>query len=157
MAPCHSLLQKPLLLSSLLFLYPLFLLISPPGDPVRNAPSPSSHFPARCLLQSPRSCPSIPIDYRTIHSCLFGGNPRLSLPFLVLLLLLYFRFLALAAGRHFSPAVSQLVDRLRLSPSMAGVTLLALGNGAPDAFSSAAALRSGLPRTGGHFRHFTFV
>lgn len=157
MAPCHSLLQKPLLLSFLLFLYPLFLLISPPGDPVRNAPPPSSHFPSRFLLQSPRSCPSIPIDYRTIHSCLFGGNPRLSLPFLALLLLLYFRFLALAAGRHFSPAVSQLVDRLRLSPSMAGVTLLALGNGAPDAFSSAAALRSGLPRTGGHFRHFTFV
>lgn len=150
MAPCHSLLQKPLLLSLVSLLYPLFLLISPPVHPQESATS-SSPFPARLLLQSsPQSCPSITFDYHTLHSCLFGGNPRLSLPFLALLLLLYFRFLALAAGHHFSPAVSQLVDRLRLSPSMAGVTLLALGNGAPDAFSSAAALRSGLPRAGNH-------
>jgi Sodium/calcium exchanger protein len=147
MAECHySLLQKPFL-CFLLFSYPLFLLISPAVKPLPSASS-SSPFPARFLLQSPQSCTDIPIDYRTIHSCFFGGNPRLSLPFLALVLLLYFRFLALAAGRHFTPAVSQLVDQLRLSPSMAGVTLLALGNGAPDAFSSAAALRSGLPRTG---------
>ncbi|KAJ1689029.1 hypothetical protein LUZ63_013184 [Rhynchospora breviuscula] len=148
MAPCHFLYQKPLLLSLLLFSYPLFLLICPPVHPLHSAPSSSSPFHPRFLLQSPQSCPSIPIDYRTLHLCLFNGNPRLSLPFLVLVLVVYFRFLALAAGRHFSPAVSQLVHRLRLSPSMAGVTLLALGNGAPDAFSTAAALRSGLPRAG---------
>ncbi|KAJ3681100.1 hypothetical protein LUZ60_015589 [Juncus effusus] len=124
-------------ISSFLISYPLFLLHFPPP-----------HH-SRILLHS-SSCPQsfFPFNYLAIHACLFSSNPHLSLPFLILLLTFYFRFLALAAGNHFSPAVSRLVDRLRLSPSMAGVTLLAMGNGAPDAFSSAAALRGGLPRAG---------
>ncbi|KAF7057968.1 hypothetical protein CFC21_065117 [Triticum aestivum] len=90
------------------------------------------------------------LNYAAVHSCLLRADRRLSLPVLALLLLLHFRFLAVAAGAHFSPAVSRLASRLRLSPSMAAVTLLALGNGAPDAFASAAALRGegGLPRAG---------
>ncbi|KAL5205014.1 hypothetical protein ABZP36_009885 [Zizania latifolia] len=90
------------------------------------------------------------LNYGAIHSCLLRGDRRLSLPLLALLLLLHFRVLAVAAGCHFSPAVSRLAARLRLSPSMAAVTLLALGNGAPDAFASAAALggAGGLPRAG---------
>jgi sodium/potassium/calcium exchanger 6 len=90
------------------------------------------------------------LDYAALHSCLLRGDRRLSLPVLALLLLIHFRFLAAAAGAHFSPSVSRLASRLRLSPSMAAVTLLALGNGAPDAFASAAALRGegGLPRAG---------
>ncbi|KAL6641902.1 hypothetical protein ACP70R_020083 [Stipagrostis hirtigluma subsp. patula] len=90
------------------------------------------------------------LDYAAIHSCLLRGDARLSLPLLALLLALHFRLLAAAAGAHFTPAVSRLAARLRLSPSMAAVTLLALGNGAPDAFASSAALRGGggMPRAG---------
>ncbi|XP_020598760.1 cation/calcium exchanger 5 [Phalaenopsis equestris] len=47
-----------------------------------------------------------------------------------------------------SPAVPLLYSRLGLSPSMAAVTLLALGNGAPDLFASIAALHTGQARTG---------
>ncbi|KAL6905640.1 hypothetical protein ACP4OV_003241 [Aristida adscensionis] len=90
------------------------------------------------------------LDYAAVHSCLLGGDARLSLPLLGLLLALHFRLLAAAAGARFTPAVARLASRLRLSPSMAAVTLLALGNGAPDAFASAAALRGGggMPRAG---------
>ncbi|KAK3119731.1 hypothetical protein QOZ80_9AG0674420 [Eleusine coracana subsp. coracana] len=103
-----------------------------------------------CSAASALAHPPALLDYAAIHSCLLRGDARLSLPLLALLLALHFRLLAAAAGAHFTPAVSRLAARLRLSPSMAAVTLLALGNGAPDAFASAAALGGpgGMPRAG---------
>ncbi|XP_062183335.1 cation/calcium exchanger 5-like [Phragmites australis] len=103
-----------------------------------------------CSASSALANPPGLLDYAAIHSCLLRGDARLSLPLLALLLLLHFRLLAAAAGAHFSPAVSRLAAALRLSPSMAAVTLLAIGNGAPDAFASAAALggAAGMPRAG---------
>ncbi|KAM0951001.1 putative sodium/calcium exchanger membrane region [Dioscorea sansibarensis] len=118
----------------------------------------SSPLPRRHLLQSspssPTHCSSILsfspslLNYTSLHSCLFPSGSPLVLPLLALLLLAHFSLLVRAASAHFSPAVASISSRLRLSPSIAAVTLLALGNGAPDAFSSSAALRSGLPRTG---------
>ncbi|KAF8707112.1 hypothetical protein HU200_030345 [Digitaria exilis] len=106
-------------------------------------------------MASPGACsalarPPALLDYAAIHSCLLRGDASLSLPLLALLLLLHFRILAASASARFTPAVSHLAARLRLSPSMAAVTLLALGNGAPDAFASAAALGGprGMPRAG---------
>uniref|UniRef100_A0A0E0F2K3 Sodium/calcium exchanger membrane region domain-containing protein n=1 Tax=Oryza meridionalis TaxID=40149 RepID=A0A0E0F2K3_9ORYZ len=111
--------------------------------------APAAAAAAACA-SSVRADPPGILDYGAIHACLLGGDRRASLPALALLLLLHFRFLAAAAGSHFSPAVSRLAARLRLSPSMAAVTLLALGNGAPDAFASAAALggAGGMRRAG---------
>ncbi|TKV99222.1 hypothetical protein SEVIR_8G030200v4 [Setaria viridis] len=107
---------------------------------------------ATCAASSSALAPHPPalLNYAAIHSCLLRGDARVSLPLLALLLLLHFRFLAASASAHFTPAVSRLAARLRLSPSMAAVTLLALGNGAPDAFASAAALGGpgGMPRAG---------
>ncbi|CAN6362236.1 unnamed protein product [Urochloa humidicola] len=108
--------------------------------------------PATCAAASSAflAHPPALLDYAAIHSCLLRGDARLSLPLLSLLLLLHFRLLAASASAHFTPAVSRLAARLRLSPSMAAATLLALGNGAPDAFASAAALSgpAGMPRAG---------
>ena len=56
-------------------------------------------------------------------------------------LLLY--VLATTADMYFAPATVQLSDWLGLRPRVAGVTLLALGNGAPDVFSVLAAYRAG--------------
>ncbi|KAK7251150.1 hypothetical protein RIF29_34095 [Crotalaria pallida] len=76
-------------------------------------------------------------------------NPFLSLPSLSLFLLLHFHFHLLipTATHHFSLVTTSLASHLRLSPSMAAVTLLALDNGSPDVYSSLAALCSSHPRT----------
>ncbi|XP_010549944.1 PREDICTED: cation/calcium exchanger 5 [Tarenaya hassleriana] len=88
------------------------------------------------------------IDYFSLHFCVFNQNPFITIPVLSLLILLHFYILIKTAQTHFSTVTTRLADLLNLSPSMAAVTLLALGNGAPDVFSSVAALRGGQYRTG---------
>ncbi|KAK9291751.1 hypothetical protein L1049_019701 [Liquidambar formosana] len=152
------------LLSTLLF----FLLITPRSAP--KYPSPSPSIPHRSLLNTTPSCSSILqtpphlrcsfslhhchgdsnglINYFSLHFCIFQENPFLSKPSLALLLLLQFYILVKTAQDRFSVVVTKLSSHLNLSPSMAAVTLLALGNGAPDVFASVAAVRGGHPRTG---------
>ncbi|PSS10148.1 Cation/calcium exchanger like [Actinidia chinensis var. chinensis] len=88
------------------------------------------------------------INYFSLHFCLFRENPFVSVPFLSLILLLQFYVLVKAAQDQFSVVVTKISTHLNLSPSMGAVTLLALGNGAPDVFASVAAVRGGHPRTG---------
>ncbi|PKI41492.1 hypothetical protein CRG98_038119, partial [Punica granatum] len=134
-------------LSTLFF----FLFISPP---VPSSPSfPSIAPPRRGLLNSTKSCSSVRrsdgiINYFGLHYCIFRQNSLLSIPSLSLFLLFYFYVLIKTAQDHFSIVTTKLSSHLRLSPSMGAITLLALGNGAPDVFSSVAAVRSGQYRTG---------
>ncbi|GAB4835845.1 Cation/calcium exchanger 5 [Ancistrocladus abbreviatus] len=88
------------------------------------------------------------INYFSLHFCLFDENPFLTLPFLSLCILLQFYILVKTAQDRFSVVVTKLCAHLSLSPSMGAVTLLALGNGAPDVFASLAAVQGGHPRTG---------
>lgn len=88
------------------------------------------------------------LNYFSLHFCIFKENPFLSVPFLSLLLLLQFYILVKTAQDRFSVVVTKLSTHLNLSPSMGAVTILALGNGAPDVFASVAAVRGGHPRTG---------
>eukprot|EP00957_Ditylum_brightwellii_P132039 10067587-Ditylum_brightwellii.AAC.1 len=53
-------------------------------------------------------------------------------PFLIILLIVLFRMLGSTAEDFFSPCLEMFSRRCRLPPRLAGVTLLALGNGAPD-------------------------
>lgn len=48
-----------------------------------------------------------------------------------------------AADEYFSSILSQISQDMGLPPRLGGVTLLALGNGAPDLSSAIAAVRSG--------------
>jgi Ca2+/Na+ antiporter len=61
--------------------------------------------------------------------------------FLWLILLLY--LLGSTAEGHFCPALAHISDTLRLSPDVAGITILAFGNGSPDVFSIFAGVQQG--------------
>jgi Ca2+/Na+ antiporter len=59
-------------------------------------------------------------------------------------LLLYFYLLGGTAERFFCPALCRLSAGLKMSPNVAGVTLLAIGNGSPDIFSTIASVQQNL-------------
>ncbi|XP_074311545.1 cation/calcium exchanger 5 [Silene latifolia] len=113
-----------------------------------------NHHTRFLLTNPPPSCNSSSsnngglLNYTYIHTCIFKSTRIFSLPFLTLTIIFQFYLLIKTAQIHFSPVVSTLCTNLELSPSMGAVTLLALGNGAPDVFASIAAMGSGNPRTG---------
>eukprot|EP01104_Vermistella_antarctica_P017973 TRINITY_DN6516_c0_g3_i1.p1 TRINITY_DN6516_c0_g3~~TRINITY_DN6516_c0_g3_i1.p1 ORF type:complete len:834 (+),score=200.63 TRINITY_DN6516_c0_g3_i1:540-3041(+) len=54
-----------------------------------------------------------------------------------------FWLLGAAAEDYFCPALTVISEAMNLSPDLAGITILALGNGSPDVFSMFAATQSG--------------
>ncbi|CAL1393544.1 unnamed protein product [Linum trigynum] len=126
----------------------------------RSPSDPSPQIRQRSLLSQTHdsqfpsiSCSALPpstglVNYLAIHFCIFNGESTFSVPILALFILLQFYILIKTAQSHFSIVTTKLAGHLNLSPSMGGVTLLALGNGAPDVFASLAAVRSGQYRTG---------
>mmetsp|Transcript_15355 Transcript_15355/g.22302 ORF Transcript_15355/g.22302 Transcript_15355/m.22302 type:complete len:514 (+) Transcript_15355:353-1894(+) len=71
----------------------------------------------------------------SFYFCTLDESPW-SWVFLIVLFVLFVYLLGTTADEYFSPSLSDLADKMNLSPSLAGVTLLAFGNGAPDVFSS---------------------
>lgn len=57
-------------------------------------------------------------------------------------MVLFMYNLASTADHYLSPALEYMTVMFKLSESVAGVTLLAFGNGAPDVFSSISAASS---------------
>ncbi|CAD6190402.1 unnamed protein product [Caenorhabditis auriculariae] len=67
----------------------------------------------------------------------------------VIYMLVLFVMVSSAADDFFSPSVSAIVAHLKISESVAGVTFMAFGNGAPDVFGSiASVLSSPTPKAG---------
>lgn len=85
------------------------------------------------------------LDYMSLHYCSFRGQSWVSVPLYALGLLLAFYLLADTAESFFCPTVTILSDMLHLAPNTAGVTLLALGNGAPDLSGAIASFTTGDP------------
>ena len=65
------------------------------------------------------------------------------IPFGLFLLFIFMYCLASTADDYLSPALEYIVLRFKISESLAGVTFLAFGNGAPDVFSSISSAMSG--------------
>lgn len=57
----------------------------------------------------------------------------------ILILSLAFFYLSFVADEHLSPSLQKISKTFKLSESLAGVTLLAFGAGAPDVFASLSA------------------
>lgn len=93
---------------------------------------------AKCLyVKSNDPCVSQGyVDYLYLFYCKLGGFPLLGHSLLFLWLLVLFYLLANTASEYFCPSLENLSKLLRLSPTIAGVTLLSLGNGASDVFAT---------------------
>lgn len=76
------------------------------------------------------------IDYQSMYSSLSPALRPLFCLGMVIWIIILFCVLFVIANRHFSWALERLSGMMRLSPDMAGMTLLAFGNGAPDFFTS---------------------
>ncbi|CAL6370873.1 unnamed protein product [Bathycoccus prasinos] len=86
---------------------------------------------------------SIIANYLYFHHCTMKEYQSLSVFTLIGVVILSFYVLGDTAEEFFCPVVRRVAKVLQLSPNTAGVTLLALGNGAPDVFASLAAFSSG--------------
>ncbi|CAL9121614.1 unnamed protein product, partial [Musa textilis] len=76
------------------------------------------------------------INYLHIFYCVYGKYPIFGYALLILWLLVLFYLLADTSANYFCTNLEGLSTLLKLPPTIAGVTLLSIGNGAPDAFSS---------------------
>lgn len=95
-------------------------------------------YKAKChYLKSNGACVSQGyINYLYLFYCKFGGIPWLGYALFILWLLILFYLLGNTASEYFCSSLESLSELLKLSPPIAGVTLLSLGNGAPDVFAS---------------------
>ncbi|KNC53423.1 sodium/potassium/calcium exchanger 6 /K(+)/Ca(2+) [Thecamonas trahens ATCC 50062] len=81
------------------------------------------------------------IDYLSVYFCDFGHLRPLAIALFLGWLLFLFIFLGVSADDYLCPALKVVSDAMRLSDNVAGVTLLALANGAPDISSAYVALQ----------------
>jgi len=122
--------------------------ITLPGDcsQVRNH---EWNHTQRCFfVQHNDNCQDVDgfINYVEILYCSFSSStfPLAVLLYLVWLLVLFIG-LAISADDFFCPSLEIISKTLRLSQNIAGVTILAFGNGAPDIFSALAGISAARP------------
>ncbi|PKA66072.1 Cation/calcium exchanger 1 [Apostasia shenzhenica] len=109
------------------------------NDPHSKCVFLKSHHP--CITQGY-------VNYLHLFYCVCGRYPALGYLLLSSWLLVLFYLLGNTASQYFCSSVESLSRILQLSPAIAGVTLLSLGNGSPDVFASIVSFRSGSGEVG---------
>jgi Ca2+/Na+ antiporter len=84
------------------------------------------------------------IDYYYLYECSPHAVAFCLLVLMSLWVVLLMNLLAQTASDYFSPTLSKICENMNLAYDIAGVTLLALGNGAPDFFSLIASFSGGV-------------
>lgn len=83
-------------------------------------------------------------NYLEWYYCAKGSNGSIfAMVFMCAFLVFLFLTLGIAASDFLVPNLSTIIKILKLSPSLAGATFLAFGNGSPDVFSTYAAMNIG--------------
>lgn len=83
-----------------------------------------------------QNCEGDYINFYSLHFCTFHSNYAITLPTFILILIILFFLLSDTCNNYLSTGLTKIVDILKMSQNFAGVTLLALGNGASDVISS---------------------
>ena len=94
----------------------------------------SIHINDACSIA--RQCDYSYFNFYEINFCYFGNRLYYTLPILLLSVYICFYILSDTSNRYLSPALTILTEKLKISQNLAGITFLALGNGAPDVISS---------------------
>lgn len=76
------------------------------------------------------------IPYELLYETVFGNMKPVYFFLVTMWIVILFYCMYSIADRHFTWALEHLSSALRLSPDLAGLTLLAFGNGAPDFFTA---------------------
>jgi len=104
----------------------------------------------RCgFIETQDACqPGSIFNYYSMYYCRFYGYGEVGRVILVvvvsvLILLVLMYNLSTTADNYLAPALEYLTIRFNINESLAGVTLLAFGNGAPDVFSAISANTGG--------------
>uniref|UniRef100_A0A7S3EP99 Sodium/calcium exchanger membrane region domain-containing protein n=3 Tax=Rhodosorus marinus TaxID=101924 RepID=A0A7S3EP99_9RHOD len=96
----------------------------------------------RCISEGRLSEAEDFAGYLELHFCQIAGENWISIPLFSLFLASLIYVMIWIADDYLSPSLAGIADVLRLSPEVAGVTFLALGNGAPDISSTFASVQS---------------
>ena len=81
-------------------------------------------------------CSGTYVNFYELHFCSLDERLYITLPIFIILTLYCFRLLSSTANIYLSSSLTTISERLGMSQNLAGVTFLALGNGAPDVIAS---------------------
>ncbi|KAJ1728923.1 hypothetical protein LPJ61_003781 [Coemansia biformis] len=123
----------------------LALGLAPPENNSQQCRSAVQHRPLSCrrIRKECAAYGSGMVGYVDLYYCADAAWRGSLLALLALWTALLFVWLGVSASEYLSPNIGALAQLLRMPESLAGVTLLALGNGAPDLASTFSAVRAG--------------